>query len=45
LCVPVERDNIAKNLTAVQRTELHKILRGLESCHNARSCRKARLPN
>ena len=42
---PFERDNIAKSLTAAQRTELHKILARLETCHNAAGCWSAGLPN
>jgi N-acetylglucosamine-6-sulfatase len=41
---PFERDSIAKSLTAVQRAELHRLLVGLENCHDARGCWRAGLP-
>lgn len=42
---PFERDNIASHLTRPQKAELHKILGGLETCHNAPACWKATLPS
>ncbi len=41
---PYEQRNIAPQLTRVQRTELHRILAGLESCHTASACWSAASP-
>jgi N-acetylglucosamine-6-sulfatase len=41
---PFERNNIAGRLSAAQRSELHKVLAGLERCHGARSCWRAGVP-
>jgi N-acetylglucosamine-6-sulfatase len=41
---PYELDNTAGRLTAAQRAELHGILAGLESCHDARACWTAGQP-
>ena len=41
---PLERRNIAKSLTAAQRNELHKVLAGLENCHQASTCWTAGSP-
>jgi N-acetylglucosamine-6-sulfatase len=41
---PLERRNIANSLTAAQRTELHKVLAGLENCHQASTCWTAGSP-
>jgi N-acetylglucosamine-6-sulfatase len=42
---PFELNNIANKLTTTQSTELHKILRRLETCHNARACWTAGMPS
>ena len=42
---PYEIRNIAGELTAAQRSELHKVLAGLESCHTASACWTAGLPS
>jgi len=41
---PYELRNIAGRLTRPQRRELHRLLVGLETCHDARACWKAGLP-
>ncbi|MDP9332749.1 MAG: sulfatase [Actinomycetota bacterium] len=41
---PFELRNIATELTAAQRTELHKIVIALESCHDETTCWAAALP-
>jgi N-acetylglucosamine-6-sulfatase len=40
---PYELRNIAGELTAARRAELHKVVVGLESCHTASACWKAGL--
>ena len=42
---PYERDNIANRLTSRQRSELHRILLGLERCHGASACWRAGMPS
>ena len=42
---PFEIDNVASSLTGARKAELHKILVGLENCHNGRSCWTAALPS
>ena len=42
---PFERNNIARRLTAAQRTELHSILARLAHCHNATACWTAGVPS
>jgi N-acetylglucosamine-6-sulfatase len=39
-----ERHNIARQLTGAQRSELHKVLLGLERCHGAHACWAAAMP-
>jgi len=39
---PYEQRNIAPQLTGAQRSELHRVLAGLESCHTASACWSAR---
>jgi N-acetylglucosamine-6-sulfatase len=39
-----EQHNIASKLTAAQRDELHRILTGLESCHDGSACWRAASP-
>ena len=41
---PYEQRNVAAQLTAAQRTELHRILAGLETCHTAGACWSAASP-
>jgi N-acetylglucosamine-6-sulfatase len=41
---PYETNNIAKTLTADQRTELHSILNALQNCHTTTSCWAAAQP-
>jgi len=41
---PYERRNIANGLTAAQRTALHKILVGLDTCHSGTRCWHAGRP-
>ncbi len=41
---PFELRNIAAELTAAQRTELHKIVTALASCHDQATCWAAALP-
>ena len=41
---PVERSNIAHDLTAGQHLELHEILSALEVCHTQTTCWSAGLP-
>jgi N-acetylglucosamine-6-sulfatase len=42
---PYEQTNIAKELTSAQRSELHKTLIALESCHVGTTCWAAALPS
>jgi N-acetylglucosamine-6-sulfatase len=42
---PFEQANVARRLTAVQRTELHKLLTGLVQCHTALACWTAGQPS
>jgi N-acetylglucosamine-6-sulfatase len=42
---PYERDNIVGRLTRAQKSELHRILLGLERCHGSRACWRAGLPS
>ncbi len=42
---PYERRNIASELTAAQRKELHKILGRLQTCHKASTCWSAASPS
>ncbi len=42
---PYERDNIANRLSRRQRSELHRILVGLERCHGMSACWRAGLPS
>jgi N-acetylglucosamine-6-sulfatase len=41
---PYERDNVAGDLTAAQRSTLHAILRALATCHDGAACWKAASP-
>jgi N-acetylglucosamine-6-sulfatase len=41
---PFEMRNLASSLTPAQRHVLHRLLRGLEHCHNQRACWKAGHP-
>jgi N-acetylglucosamine-6-sulfatase len=41
---PYERRNVAAQLTTAQRTELHRVLAGLERCHTATACWSAASP-
>jgi N-acetylglucosamine-6-sulfatase len=41
---PNERTNTADQLTSAQRSELHKILTGLETCHTTTACWSAASP-
>jgi N-acetylglucosamine-6-sulfatase len=41
---PFEQHNLAGQLTRPQRRVLHRLLRGLEHCHNRRACWKAGHP-
>jgi N-acetylglucosamine-6-sulfatase len=41
---PYEQDNLAGRLTAPQRHELHRLLRGLKHCHARRACWRAAHP-
>ena len=41
---PFERNNTYKRLSASRRSQLHRILLGLENCHGATACRAAADP-
>jgi N-acetylglucosamine-6-sulfatase len=42
---PFEQHNIAAELTAAQRSELHGIVAKMEACHSASACWEAALPS
>ena len=41
---PFEQHNVAADLTAAQRTELHGIITGMKACHTGAACRSAARP-